>query len=97
MALLKLVSEILGQLFGASRSSCYASKTLIYTTGKGKAAADSKPDEEEEDEGEIDTTGIEDKDIELVMNQASVSKGKAVKALKENDGDIVNSIMALSI
>lgn len=31
------------------------------------------------------------------MQQASVSRNKAVKALKENDNDIVNSIMALSI
>nr|CEG04146.1 unnamed protein product [Fusarium clavum] len=36
-------------------------------------------------------------DIELVMTQANVSRNKAVKALKENDNDIVNSIMALSI
>ena len=55
---------------------------------KGKGPAE---DEDEEDEGEVDTSGIEDKDIELVMQQASVSKGKAVKALRENDGDIVNS------
>jgi nascent polypeptide-associated complex subunit alpha len=45
----------------------------------------------------VDATGLEDKDIELVMTQASVSRNKAVKALKENDNDIVNSIMALSI
>lgn len=65
--------------------------------GKGPAAAEEPEEEEEEDAGEIDTSGIEDKDIELVMAQANVSKRKAVKALKENDGDIVNSIMALSI
>lgn len=64
--------------------------------GKGKEAADEKK-EEEEDEEEVDATGIEDKDIELVMTQANVSRNKAVKALKENDNDIVNSIMALSI
>jgi nascent polypeptide-associated complex subunit alpha len=29
--------------------------------------------------------------------KASVSRKKAIKALKENDNDIVNSIMALSI
>ncbi len=45
----------------------------------------------------MDETGLEGKDIELVMAQASVSRKKAVKALKENDNDIVNSIMALSI
>lgn len=68
------------------------------TEGKGKGPEESGgAEEEEEEEGEVDTEGIEDKDIELVMAQASVSKRKAVKALKENDGDIVNSIMALSI
>ncbi|KAK5115065.1 GAL4 enhancer protein [Meristemomyces frigidus] len=65
---------------------------------KGKAVEDKKPAEEEEDDGEeVDETGLEGKDIELVMAQASVSRKKAVKALKENDNDIVNSIMALSI
>ncbi|KAJ5757344.1 uncharacterized protein N7511_006038 [Penicillium nucicola] len=65
--------------------------------GKGKAPeAESK--EEEEDDGEAaDESGLESKDIELVMAQANVSRNKAVKALRENDNDIVNSIMALSI
>ena len=64
--------------------------------GKGKAVEEKK-DEEEDDGEEVDDSGLEAKDIELVMQQASVSRKKAVKALKENDNDIVNSIMALSI
>ncbi len=52
---------------------------------------------QEDDDEEVDASGLEDKDIELVMTQANVSRNKAVKALKENDNDIVNSIMALSI
>jgi nascent polypeptide-associated complex subunit alpha len=56
-----------------------------------------KVEEEEDDGEEVDDSGLEAKDIELVMQQASVSRKKAVKALKENDNDIVNSIMALSI
>lgn len=65
---------------------------------KGKAIEGEKKVEEDEDDGEeVDDTGLEAKDIELVMAQASVSRKKAVKALKENDNDIVNSIMALSI
>merc|ERR1711982_50037 len=40
--------------------------------------------EESEEEEEIDETGVEPKDIELVMSQASVSRVKAVKALKNN-------------
>lgn len=58
---------------------------------------DKKAEEEEDDGEEVDAEGIEDKDIELVMTQANVSRKKAIKALKENDNDIVNSIMALSI
>jgi len=53
--------------------------------------------EEEEDDGEIDETGVEAKDIELVMSQANVSRSKAVKALKNNDNDIVNAIMELTM
>lgn len=53
--------------------------------------------EEEEDDGEIDETGVEGKDIELVMSQANVSRSKAVKALKNNDNDIVNAIMELTM
>ncbi|KAJ9635378.1 GAL4 enhancer protein [Coniosporium apollinis] len=65
---------------------------------KGKAIDTSdKKDEDEDDGEEVDDSGLEAKDIELVMQQASVSRKKAVKALKENDNDIVNSIMALSI
>ncbi|KAJ4386418.1 GAL4 enhancer protein [Gnomoniopsis smithogilvyi] len=71
------------------------------SSGKAVEGADataSKAAEEEEDDGEeVDAEGIEDKDIELVMTQANVSRKKAIKALKENDNDIVNSIMALSI
>jgi nascent polypeptide-associated complex subunit alpha len=65
--------------------------------GKGKAVEEKKEEEEEDDDEEVDDSGLEAKDIELVMQQASVSRKKAVKALKENDNDIVNSIMALSI
>ena len=36
---------------------------------------------------------MEDKDIELVMQQANVSRAKAVRALKNNSNDIVNAIM----
>merc|ERR1711977_818837 len=52
------------------------------------------PEEDDEDD-EIDEGGVEDKDIELVMSQANVSRTKAVKALKNNANDIVNAIMEL--
>lgn len=60
------------------------------------AAAAAMPDLAGEEEGDIDETGVEAKDIELVMSQAGCSRAAAVKALKENDGDLVNSIMSLT-
>ncbi len=43
--------------------------------------------------GQVDTTGLQEKDIELVMSQSGVSKAKAVAALRNAGGDIVNAIM----
>ena len=65
--------------------------------GKGKAieGADAKKDEDDDDDEEVDDTGLEAKDIELVMQQASVSRKKAVKALKENDNDIVCALVMI--
>jgi len=83
---------------GADGSANSIEADLSAAADKGKGKAVEKPEEEEEDDGEeVDEEGLEQKDIELVMAQASVSRKKAVKALRENDHDIVNSIMALSI
>jgi nascent polypeptide-associated complex subunit alpha len=65
--------------------------------GKAVEGEEKKEEEEEDDDEEVDADGLEDKDIELVMTQANVSRKKAINALKENDNDIVNSIMALSV
>ncbi|KAJ1063466.1 hypothetical protein K5549_021075, partial [Capra hircus] len=50
-------------------------------------------EEEEEEEEEVDEAGLELRDIELVMAQANVSRAKAVRALRDNQSDIVNAIM----
>ncbi|VAH18586.1 unnamed protein product [Triticum turgidum subsp. durum] len=50
----------------------------------------------QEDDEDCDETGVEPKDIELVMTQAGVPRPKAVKALKSADGDIVSAIMELT-
>ena len=51
----------------------------------------------EDEGGDLDESGLEPKDVELVMSQASCSRSKAVKALRANDGDIVNAIMELTM
>ena len=53
-------------------------------------------DDKEAAGDEADEEGVEQRDIELVMQQASVTRAQAVKALKDNSNDIVNAIMDLS-
>ena len=48
-------------------------------------------------EGDEDATGIEEKDIKLVMDQAGVERGRAIAALKKNSSDIVSAIMDLTL
>jgi len=62
------------------------------------AAAANEPtvEEVEEEDGEVDESGIEPKDVELVMSQVQCSRLKAVTALKKNNNDIVEAIMELS-
>ena len=66
-------------------------------TAGAAAVADAEPKIEEADEDDQDETGLEPKDIELVMNQAGVTRAKAVKALKNQNSDIVNAIMELTM
>jgi nascent polypeptide-associated complex subunit alpha len=84
------------QLASAAAADDHAGHNHGEPTKPAESAAEKKEDDDDDGE-EVDATGIEEKDIELVMTQASVSRKKAIKALKENDNDIVNSIMALSI
>lgn len=58
------------------------------------AEASGKVEEVEEDE---DAGDLQEKEINMVMTQASVSRGKAIKALKNNNGDMVNAIMELTM
>ncbi|KAI3330502.1 hypothetical protein F4824DRAFT_492143 [Ustulina deusta] len=62
--------------------------------GKAVESAEDKKDDDDDDE-EVDAEGLEDKDIELVMTQANVSRTKAIKALKENDNDIRSAALKL--
>jgi len=85
------------QLREAENASNIEADMAAAAAEKGKAIEDKKEQDDDDDDGEVDDQGLESKDIELVMAQANVSRKKAVAALKENDNDIVNSIMALSV
>lgn len=49
--------------------------------------------EQVEEDGPVDETGVDPKDIELVIQQVGCSRGKAVKALKDSGGDLINASM----
>jgi len=74
-----------------------AAATDLSTNDTGALVEDEIDDDEEDIDKLAAEHGIEDKDIELVVNQASCSRQKAIKALAKHDKDIVNAIMALTV
>jgi nascent polypeptide-associated complex subunit alpha len=50
-----------------------------------------------EDDGPVDETGVDPKDIELVMAQVNCSRAKAVRVLKESGGDLINASVSVFI
>ncbi|XP_072937543.1 nascent polypeptide-associated complex subunit alpha isoform X1 [Epargyreus clarus] len=54
-------------------------------------------EEEDEEGGEDAGADVDEKDVEIVMSQANVSRARAVRALRNNHSDIVNAIMELTM
>ncbi|KAJ3089045.1 hypothetical protein HK102_007340 [Quaeritorhiza haematococci] len=84
----------------ATAAEQFKAPDLLAGTSLGGAEDDGQVPssaQEEEDDEQVDETGVEAKDIELVMQQANVSRSKAVKALKAHNNDIVNAIMELTM
>jgi nascent polypeptide-associated complex subunit alpha len=52
--------------------------------------------EEDDEDEQVDSEGIEENDIQLVMSQSKTSRSKAIKALRKCNNDIVNAIMELA-
>lgn len=66
--------------------------------GVPSGAAEPDPvEEEDEDDADLDESGMEAKDIELVMTQADVTRAKAIRALKKSNKDVVDAIMGLTM
>jgi len=84
-------------VFGEAKIEDLNSQAQASAAEQFKASehAHAKEDEVPElaDDEVVDETGVEAKDIELVMTQANVSRAKAVKALKANNNDIVSFVM----
>lgn len=66
----------------------------LETSGVGGDGEDDDdiPDlEAPEDDGPLDESGVDPKDVELVMAQVNCSRAKAVRVLKESGGDLINA------
>ncbi|KAG0677235.1 GAL4 enhancer protein [Pichia californica] len=61
-----------------------------------KASLEDKPAAEEDDSEPADATGLEESDIQVIVEQTNTTRNKAINALREHNGDIVNAIMSLS-
>uniref|UniRef100_A0A8C4MIY9 NAC-A/B domain-containing protein n=2 Tax=Equus asinus TaxID=9793 RepID=A0A8C4MIY9_EQUAS len=70
---------------------------LVPESAPGPHVRPCEEEEGDEEEEEVDEAGLELRDIELVMAQANVSRAKAVRALRDNQSDIVNAIMELTM
>jgi nascent polypeptide-associated complex subunit alpha len=73
-----------------------AIKSMTEEPLKPTSAETSKPVEVVEEEGEVSEEGVDPANIEAVMNECNCTRQKAVRALKKNNGDVVNAILALS-
>ncbi|KAL7544820.1 hypothetical protein ACHAWF_008183 [Thalassiosira exigua] len=93
-------TEDSGQMAAAAAQAAQAQQAAAAAAAqKAPPAASMEPVSEEpaaDEAAPAEEEGVEAKDIELVMSQAGCSRAKAVKALKENDNDLVNAIMSLT-
>eukprot|EP00890_Picochlorum_soloecismus_P004073 jgi/Picsp_1/4667/NSC_02037-R1_nascent polypeptide associated complex alpha chain len=89
--------EDLGAQAQANAAEQFRMQEAMPSTTEASQAKIEDAEPEADDGAEVDETGVEEKDIELVMTQAGVSRPKAVKALKAADGDIVSAIMELTM
>merc|ERR1712167_483571 len=80
-----------------SQQATNAAVEQFKPSAGGDAKAPELVEEVDGDEdGDEDAGDLDENDIALVVKQAGVSRSKAIKALKQNDKDVVNAIMALS-
>ncbi|EAT36197.1 AAEL011711-PA [Aedes aegypti] len=89
--------EDLSQQAQVAAAEKFKAPEATPAAGESSGATTSVAPIAEEDEEEVDDTGLNSKDIELVMQNANVPRAKAIRALKDNNYDVVNAIMELTM
>ena len=92
-------------VFGVVRIDDMSQNNVLQQAAAQKFQAPEEPEEpaeeapkEEEaavEEEEVDETGVNPDDIAFVIEQTKCTRAAAVKALRENDNDMINAVMAL--
>ncbi len=73
-------------------SSAANPAALEAATAAATAGDEEIPElKEPEDDGPVDETGVDAKDIDLVVQQVGCSRAKAVRALRDSGGDLINA------
>jgi nascent polypeptide-associated complex subunit alpha len=81
------------QDLAATQAAINAQERLAQENQQAQKSGDSAA----ADESNVDETGVDAKDIALVIDQAHCTRAQAVKALKNNNNDLVNAIMELTV
>lgn len=79
-----------------ARAATVISQAIDAATA-GTSEAEAAASTMEVEDSDVDATDLDEKEINVVMTQANVSRAKAIRAMKNNNGDIVNAIMDLTL
>lgn len=83
-----------GSSRGARPSRARAQPSAVAAKPAAAPAA-AAPAAEESNGDDLD--GLNEKDVQMVISQVGVDRAKAIATLKKNGGDIINSIMDLTM
>lgn len=78
------------------QQAAFAQQRLAASRAAEATAAQAAGNADESEET-ADATGLDEKDIKIVMEQGNVTRTKAIQTLRATKGDIVNAIMELSL
>lgn len=83
-----------GQAGEASKDP--ASITADLEAAAAKVSLNDAPAEEEASADDLKAAGLSDDDLKLIQEQTGASSGKILAAFKQNDKDVINTIVSLT-
>lgn len=83
------------QRFTSAMAAAASAQPRTEDAGRAGAVADEGAKRQDAEEV-VDESGVDPRDIDLVVSQVECSRAKAVAALRENNNDIVEAIIQLS-